>query len=72
MILPIVAYGHPTLKKVAVDISPDFPRLDKLIEDMWETMYNANGIGLAAPQVNQSIRLFVIDATPYADEMPEA
>lgn len=72
MILPIVAYGHPTLKKVAVDISPDFPRLDKLIEDMWETMYNAIGIGLAAPQVNQSIRLFVIDATPYADEMPEA
>lgn len=72
MILPIVAYGHPVLKKVAVDISPDFPQLEKLIEDMWETMYNAAGVGLAAPQVNQSIRLFVIDATPYADEMPQA
>jgi len=72
MILPIVAYGHPTLKKVAVDIEADYPNLTKLIDDMWETMYNANGVGLAAPQVNQSIRLFVVDATPYADEHDEA
>jgi peptide deformylase len=71
MILPIVAYGHPTLKKVAVDIQPDYPNLSALISDMWETMYQANGVGLAAPQVNKSIRLFVIDATIYADEYPE-
>lgn len=71
MILPIVAYGHPTLKKVAVDIQPDYPSLSALISDMWETMYQANGVGLAAPQVNKSIRLFVIDATIYADEYPE-
>jgi peptide deformylase len=71
MILPIVAYGHPTLKKVAQDIESSYPGLEKLIEDMWETMYGANGVGLAAPQVNKSIRLFVIDATPYAEEYPE-
>lgn len=71
MILPIVAYGHPTLKKVAQDIDADYPGLEKLIADMWETMYGANGVGLAAPQVNKSIRLFVIDATPYAEEYPE-
>jgi len=70
MILPIVAYGHPTLKKVAVDISPDYPDLHQLISDMWETMYGATGVGLAAPQVNKSIRLFVIDATPFAEEHP--
>lgn len=72
MILPIVAYGHPTLKKVALDIDINYPELDALIENMWETMYQANGVGLAAPQVNKPIRLFVIDATPYADEHPEA
>ncbi|MBK9291299.1 MAG: peptide deformylase [Bacteroidetes bacterium] len=71
MILPIVAYGHPTLKKVALDIQPDYPGLQQLISDMWETMYAAHGLGLAAPQVNKSIRLFVIDASPYADEYPE-
>jgi len=71
MILPIVAYGHPTLKKVAEDITPDYPNLDKLIADMWETMYQANGVGLAAPQVNKSIRLFIIDATVYAEDHPE-
>lgn len=62
MILPIVAYGSPVLRKVAKDISSDFPGLEKLIADMWETMYNSNGVGLAAPQVNQSIRLFIIDS----------
>jgi len=71
MILPIVAYGHPTLRKVAEDIDRDYPNLNELISDMWETMYAANGIGLAAPQVNKSIRLFVIDASVYAEEHPE-
>ena len=61
MILPIVAYGHPVLRKVAKDIMPDYPNLEKLIADMWETMYNSNGVGLAAPQVNRDIRLFIID-----------
>ena len=62
MILPIVAYGHPVLRQVAADITPDYPQLDKLIEDMWETMYASSGVGLAAPQINRSIRLFVVDS----------
>jgi peptide deformylase len=62
MILPIVAYGHPVLRKVAKDIDAHYPNLDKLIEDMWETMYASNGVGLAAPQVNRDIRLFVMDS----------
>ena len=62
MILPIVAYGSPILRKVCSDISADYPALDKLITDMWETMYNSNGVGLAAPQINKDIRLFVIDS----------
>ena len=62
MILPIVAYGSPVLRKVCDDITPDYPGLDKLIADMWETMYNSNGVGLAAPQINASIRLFVMDS----------
>jgi peptide deformylase len=61
MILPIVAYGHPVLRRTATDISKDYPGLEKLIADMWETMYNSSGVGLAAPQVNRDIRLFVID-----------
>ena len=61
MILPIVAYGHPVLRQVCEDISPDFTNLDILIADMWETMYNSHGMGLAAPQINKAIRLFVID-----------
>jgi peptide deformylase len=61
MILPIVAYGHPVLRKIANDIAPDYPNLSKLIEDMWETMYASNGVGLAAPQINRDIRLFVAD-----------
>lgn len=61
MILSIVAYGHPVLRKVASDITPDYPNLDKLVADMWETMYASNGVGLAAPQVNRDIRLFVVD-----------
>lgn len=62
MILPIVAYGSPILRKVCSDIGPDYPALDKLLADMWETMYNSNGVGLAAPQINKEIRLFVIDS----------
>lgn len=62
MILPIVAYGSPVLRKVATDITADYPGLEKLIADMWETMYNSNGVGLAAPQINKDIRLFVIDS----------
>ena len=63
MILPIVAYGSPVLRKVCADINKDYPELEKLIADMWETMYNSNGVGLAAPQINKAIRLFVIDST---------
>jgi peptide deformylase len=71
MILPIVAYGHPVLRKVAEEIGPDYPQLDKLIEDMWETMYGSNGVGLAAPQVNRSIRLFVVDSTMIFEGMED-
>jgi peptide deformylase len=71
MILPIVAYGHPVLREVAKPIGPDYPQLDKLIEDMWETMYGSNGVGLAAPQVNRAIRLFVVDSTQIFDNMDE-
>ena len=63
MILPIVAYGSPVLRKVCAEITPDYPNLEKLIADMWETMYASNGVGLAAPQINKGIRLFVVDST---------
>ena len=62
MILPIVAYGSPVLRKVCDDITANYPGLEKLIADMWETMYNSNGVGLAAPQINVPIRLFVMDS----------
>jgi len=68
MILPIVAYGAPVLKKEAVEISNEYPNLDQLIENMWETMYASNGVGLAAPQIGLSIRLFVIDAAPFSED----
>ena len=68
MILPIVAYGDPVLKKVANVIAADYPNLESLIENMWETMYYAHGVGLAAPQIGLPIRLFVIDATPFAED----
>jgi peptide deformylase len=71
MILPIVAYGHPVLRKVADDIDKDYPQLDKLIEDMWETMYASNGVGLAAPQVNKPIRLFVMDSAQIFANMED-
>jgi peptide deformylase len=62
MILPIVAYGSPILRKVSEDIDRDYPGLEKLLADMWETLYNSNGVGLAAPQINKDIRLFIIDS----------
>jgi peptide deformylase len=68
MIFPIVAYGSPVLKKKAEKISKDYPNLKDLIENMWETMYASHGVGLAAPQIGLSIRLFVIDASPFVDE----
>ena len=68
MILPIVAYGDPVLRKVAVDIDASYPDLQKLITNMRETMYNASGVGLAAPQIGKSIRLFLIDASPFAED----
>ena len=68
MILPIVAYGDPVLKKVAEDIGSDYPGLKEFIADMFDTMYHAKGVGIAAPQVGRSIRLFVIDATAFADD----
>ena len=71
MNLPIVAYGTPVLKQKASDIATDYPELQQLIGNMFETMYNASGVGLAAPQIGLSIRLFVIDASPFADEEPE-
>jgi|SRR6218665_126237 len=71
MILPIVAYGHPVLRKEATDITPDYPNLEKLIADMWETMYGSSGVGLAAPQINRSIRLFVVDTEQMFSNMEE-
>lgn len=71
MILPIVAYGSDVLRKVAVDIEKDYPKLDKFIADMWETMYASNGVGLAAPQVNRAIRLFVIDSAQIFEHQEE-
>lgn len=68
MILPIVAYGTPVLKKKGSDITPDYPAFEQLLENMWETMYEANGVGLAAPQVGIAIRLFIVDASPFADD----
>ena len=71
MILPIVAYGNPVLRKVAHDIDESYPQLDKLIEDMWETMYASNGVGLAAPQINKDIRLFVMDSAQIFENQEE-
>lgn len=71
MILPIVAYGAPVLRKVARDITPEYPDLQKLIADMWETMYESNGVGLAAPQINRDIRMFVVDSTQIFENQEE-
>ena len=71
MILPIYAYGQPVLKKLAEPITADYPDLQQLIADMWETMEEANGVGLAAPQIGRSIRLFVVDSHPMQEEGEE-
>jgi peptide deformylase len=71
MLLPIVQYGHSALRKISVDVAKDYERLNKLVGDMWDTMYKAEGIGLAAPQIGRNIRLFVIDATCLKDDHPE-
>jgi peptide deformylase len=71
MILPIVAYGDPVLNKVGEEIDADYPGLKELIDNMFETMYNAHGVGLAAPQIGRGIRLFVVDAGPFAEEGEE-
>ncbi|MCD6544023.1 MAG: peptide deformylase [Flavobacteriaceae bacterium] len=67
MILPIVAYGDPVLRKIGIEIDKDYPNLSELIENMKETMNNANGVGLAAPQVDKAIRLFLADASPFSE-----
>jgi len=71
MLLPIVAYGDPILRTVCRDIDKDYPNLQQLLEDMWETMYYSNGVGLAAPQVNHPIRLFTVDSTQIFSNLDE-
>lgn len=68
MILPIVAYGDPVLKKKALEIDKDYPKLEALIANMYETMYGASGVGLAAPQIGLAIRIFLVDASPFAED----
>ncbi|WP_452600224.1 peptide deformylase [Pontimicrobium sp. MEBiC01747] len=68
MILPIVAYGDPVLKKKATEITAEYPNLKELVDNMHETMYGAYGLGIAAPQIGLSIRLFVVDASPFAED----
>jgi peptide deformylase len=70
MIFPISVYGDPVLRKVAEPIGPDYPGLTEFLADFWETMYFADGVGLAAPQVGRSIRIFVLDASPGAEDDP--
>jgi len=67
MILPIIGYGDPVLRKVGEEISKDHPNLKEVIANMYETMYNAYGVGLAAPQVGLAIRLFIVDCEPFSD-----
>ncbi|MCH5232167.1 MAG: peptide deformylase [Muribaculaceae bacterium] len=71
MILPIYLYGHPVLRKESSDIDKDYPELKQLVADMFETMYNSEGVGLAAPQIGKSIRLIVIDGNVLSDKFPE-
>ena len=71
MILPIVAYGDPILKREAEEVEKDFPFLEEFIANMWETMYNAEGVGLAAPQVGKSIRVFMVDCSPFDEDEPK-
>ena len=68
MILPIIGYGDPVLRKIGEVLTPEHPNLKETIVNMYETMYNAYGVGLAAPQVGMALRLFVIDTTPFSDD----
>jgi len=68
MILPIIAFGDPVLRKVCTDISQEYPNFDALIDNMWETMYNAYGVGLAAPQIGLPVRVFLVDTAPFAED----
>lgn len=71
MVYPIYIFGHPVLRRKSVDIDRDFEGLDELIDNMFETMYKADGLGLAAPQIGKNIRLFVVDGTPISEDEPE-
>lgn len=71
MKLPIVAYGAAVLRKKCDEITAEYPGLEKLLEDMWETMYNSNGVGLAAPQINKPIRIFVVDSAQIIEDLEE-
>ncbi len=71
MVLPIVGYGDPILRRMAEEIEENDPELKDIIKNMWDTMYNANGVGLAAPQIGKSIRLFIVDASTFEDEEPD-
>lgn len=71
MVLPVVAYGHPVLRKVCESITNQFPDLDQLIANMWETMYHTNGVGIAAPQINKAIRLFVVDTVQIVESFDD-
>ena len=68
MIYPILSYGNPLLKKSTKDIDEKYNDLDTIIDNMWKTMYNAKGVGLAAPQIGLSISLFVVDGTPFVED----
>lgn len=70
MLLPILIYGHPVLRKKSEDIPADYPDLEIFLKDMWQTMNEADGVGLAAPQVGKNIRIFVVDGTPFAEQDP--
>lgn len=70
MVYPIVIYGHPVLRKVAEDINKDYPGLQELIADLFETLYKSEGVGLAAPQIGKSIRIFIVDGEPLAEDEP--
>ena len=71
MIYPIVIYGSQVLRNMSEDITPEYPELKKLIEDMWITLAEAEGVGLAAPQIGKNIRLFIVDCTPWGEDIPE-
>jgi peptide deformylase len=71
MVQPIVVYGSPVLRLVAKDINPDYPNLKQFLDDMYETMYKADGMGLAAPQIGKSIRIFVVDGTSLEEDEPD-